>query len=66
MKMIFEGDKFVQTVLGKKQIDESAVYKWSQFTVFHICDGADYLYNNFTKVIYRLEKRASHIIRTNA
>ena len=55
MKMIFEGDKYVQTVLGKKQVDESAVYKWSQFTVFHTCDGADYLYNNFTKVIYRLE-----------
>ena len=55
MKMIFEGDKYVQTILGKKQIDENAVYKWSQFTVFHTCDGADYLYNNFTKVIYRLE-----------
>ncbi len=51
LKIIFEGDKFAQKILGAKRIQPNTVYRWSDYAVQHIYDGKRYLYHNFTKVL---------------
>lgn len=55
MKTIFDGDVMVGKITGKKAVDNNSVYRWSNYAVFHSCDGKNYLYNNFTKKIIELE-----------
>ena len=58
MKVFYDGDKFTQSVLGKKQVNAGKTYRWSVYAVPHSVDGNDYLYNNFTKKIFLLEGEA--------
>lgn len=58
MKLISEGDKLVQQIIGTKSVVPGAVYRWSNYTVPHTCDDEEYLYNNFTKRLYFLEDDA--------
>lgn len=55
MKLIYEGDRLVKKIIGEKRAVTDGNYRWSIFTVFHSFDGKDYLFNNFTKICYRLE-----------
>ena len=55
MNTLYEGDKLVKTVIGTKQVKPGTVYRWSDYAVPYSLDGADYLYNNFTKKLYMLD-----------
>ena len=55
MKIIYEGDSFVQSILGTKQLAADTPYRPSSFVMCHEVDGKRYLYNNFTKKVWLLE-----------
>ena len=55
MKIIYEGDSFVQSILGSKQLAADTEYRPSSFVMCHEVDGKRYLYNNFTKKVWLLE-----------
>ena len=63
LKTIFEGDKFVKKILGKKTVKDGEVYRWSDYAVQHIYDGKRYLYHNFTKVLSAANEAAPEIGR---
>ena len=47
MKIIYEGDSFVQSILGSKQLAADTEYRPSSFVMCHEVDGKRCLYNNF-------------------
>ena len=55
LKLIKEGDEPVAKVIGPKPAEPGKVYRWSDFAFLQRFEGKDYLYNNFTKRIYRLD-----------
>ncbi len=50
MKIIYEGDSFVQSILGSKQLAADTEYRPSSFVMCHEVDGKRYLYNNIPSV----------------
>lgn len=55
MNILYEGDKLVKSVIGTKKTAPGVIYRWSDYAVPYSLDGADYLYNNFTKKLYQLD-----------
>lgn len=55
MKLLNQGDRRVQLIIGKKKVKPGACYRWSCYAVLHSLKGEQYLYHNFTKRMYVLE-----------
>lgn len=64
MKLFYKGDGFAQKVLGSKTLADGIAYRWSNYAIFHECDGERYLYHNLTKKLYQLEDEGFDVQRT--
>ena len=57
MKVLYEGDKFVKSIIGCRHTAPNEIYRWSDYAIPYSLDGTDYLYNNFTKKIFILDSK---------